>query len=137
LAEAFGWKAMATVRDHVTALKAKGLVTLTPQQARSLRLTEMGRAEVEAVLSRRPPLRGTAQPETLSATVQEIMELLAPWPQPRNYAKGTLLWREGNPADRLLIVDAGRLRAFRQLADGRTATIRQFGPGEILGFAPF
>ena len=137
MAETFGWKAVSTVRDHVAALKAKGLVTLMPRQARSLRLTEMGRVEAMRVPFRRSPLKGAAQAATLSAAVQEIMELLAPWLQPRSYAKGALLWQEGDPADRLLMVDAGRLRAFRQLADGRTATVLQFGPGEILGFAPF
>jgi len=65
------------------------------------------------------------------------MELLAQWLQPRSYAKGAILWHEGDPADRLVIIDAGRLRAFRQLADGRTATVLQFGAGEVLGFAPF
>jgi CRP/FNR family transcriptional regulator len=65
------------------------------------------------------------------------MDLLAPWLQPRSYARGAILWREGDRADRLVIVDAGRLRAFRQLTDGRTATVLQFGAGEVLGFAPF
>lgn len=48
-----------------------------------------------------------------------------------------MLWHEGDRADRLVIVDAGRLRAFRQIPDGRTATVLPFGPGEVLGFAPF
>jgi CRP/FNR family transcriptional regulator len=74
---------------------------------------------------------------TLSTAAQEVMELLAPWLQPRSYAKGAILWHEGDQADRLVLVDAGRLRAFRQLADGRTATVLQFGAGEVLGFAPF
>ena len=137
MAAAFGWQAVSTVRDHVAALKAKGLVTLTPQQARSLRLTEHGRVEAVSVPSMRAPLGVAPQPETFSTAVQEIMDLLAPWLQPRSYAKGSILWHEGDPADRLLIVDAGGLRAFRQLADGRTATVLQFGQGEVLGFAPF
>jgi CRP/FNR family transcriptional regulator, cyclic AMP receptor protein len=137
MAAAFDWTAVSTVRDHVAALKAKGLVTLTPQQARSLRLTELGRLEAVSVPSKRAHLGETSQPVTFSTAVQEIMDLLAPWLQPRSYAKGSILWREGDPANRLLIVDAGRLRAFRQLADGRTATVLQFSPGEVLGFAPF
>jgi CRP/FNR family transcriptional regulator len=137
MAEAFRWSAVSTVRDHVAGLKAKELVTSTPRQARSLRLTEPGRGHAAAD----PPGQGSpavaALPEPLSAAVQEFMDLLAPWLQMRSYAKGTLLWREGDPAERLLLVDTGRLRAFRQLADGRTATVLQFGPGDVLGFAPF
>lgn len=137
MAEAFNWNAVSTVRDHVAALKTKGLVTLTPQQARSLRLTEIGRVEAVAIPSKRALLKETSQPESFSTAVQEIMDLLAPWLQPRSYAKGAILWHEGDPADRLLLVDAGRLRAFRQLGDGRTTTVLQFGPGDVLGFAPF
>jgi CRP-like cAMP-binding protein len=65
------------------------------------------------------------------------MVLLAPWLQSRSYAKNAILWHEGDRADRLVVLDAGRLRAFRQLADGRTATVLQFGAGEVLGFSPF
>jgi CRP/FNR family transcriptional regulator len=136
LAEAFGWTAVATVREHVVALKTKGLVSLAPHQARSLRLTEAGRAAASAAATRRQTLEAVPNP-SLSTAAQEIMELLAPWLQPRSYAKGAILWHEGDLADRLVIVDAGRLRAFRQLADGRTATVLQFGAGEVLGFAPF
>ena len=134
LAAAFGWKAVATVRDHVAALEAKGLVTLAPHQARSLRLTQTGREAVATGKHRAP----VAAPEAaLSTAAQDMMGLLAPWLQPRSYPKGALLWHAGDPAERLVIVDAGRLRAFRQLADGRTATLLQFGAGEVLGFAPF
>ena len=135
LAEAFGWRAVATVRDHLAALKAKGLVSLTPRQARSLRLTETGRVAVMATTRRESP---TTRPEaSLPAAAQEVIELLAPWLQPRSYAKGAILWHEGDPADRLILVDAGRLCAYRQLPDGRKATVLQLGVGEVLGFAPF
>jgi CRP/FNR family transcriptional regulator len=136
LAEAFGWKAVATVREHVVALQTKGLVSLSPHKARSLRLTETGRAAAITTSTKRQPLEVLPKP-SLSTAAQEVMELLAPWLQPRSYAKGAILWHEGDLADRLVIVDAGRLRAFRQLADGRTATVLQFGPGEVLGFSPF
>lgn len=135
LAESFGWKAVATVRDHVVAMQAKGLVTLEPRQARSLRLTQAGRAATAT--SPAKPLPTSDAALTLATAAQEVMDLLAPWLRPRSYAKGAILWHEGDQADRLLIVDGGRLRAFRQLADGRTATVLQFGAGEVLGFAPF
>jgi CRP/FNR family transcriptional regulator len=137
MAEAFHWSAVSTVRDHVAGLKAKGLVSVTPRQARSLRLTEQGRAQAA---SERPAhgFPGAAPPlEPPPEAAHELMDLLAPWLQTWSYAKGAILWREGDAAERLLLVDAGRMRAFRQLADGRTATVLQFGPGEVLGFAPF
>ncbi|BDU71506.1 hypothetical protein METEAL_06800 [Mesoterricola silvestris] len=136
LASAFGWSSVATVRSHVQALQAKGLVKLEPRQARSLRLTEMGRTAASA-----PSGKGRTAPSdpslSLSKAVLELMDLLAPWMQARTYAKGSMLWREGDLADRLVILDAGHLKAFRQLADGRTATLLRFSPGEVLGFAPF
>jgi CRP/FNR family transcriptional regulator len=137
MAESFGWKAVSTVRDHVAGLQAKGLVTSTPQQARSLRLTERGRTEAVSIQSRRVRPKGVSQSESMASAVQEIMDLLAPWLQPRSYPKDAILWHEGDLADRLLLVDAGRLRAYRQWADGRTTTVLQFGPEDVLGFAPF
>ena len=135
VAESFGWKAVATVRDHVVALQEKGLVTLEPRQARSLRLTEAGRGALGAIASR--PLGKQDPALSLATAAQEVMDLLAPWLRSRSYAKGAIVWHEGDAADRLVIVDGGRLRAFRQLADGRTATVLQFAAGEVLGFAPF
>ena len=52
-------------------------------------------------------------------------------------AKGSFLWLEGDPADRLIQVEHGLLRAFRSFEDGRTTTLLRFGPGDVLGFAPF
>ncbi|BDU72180.1 cyclic nucleotide-binding domain-containing protein [Mesoterricola silvestris] len=135
LAGTFGWRAVATVRDHVVAMQRKGLVTLAPRQARSLRLTEAGRAASEAALAK--PLPNPDTTLALATAAQEVLDLLAPWLRSRSYAQGAILWHEGDPADRLVSVEGGRLRAFRQLADGRTATVLQFGAGEVLGFAPF
>lgn len=137
IAAFFDWKAVSTVRDHVAGLQAKGLVICTRQQARSLRLTEKGRAEVVSVVSRRARPEDAFQSETMASAVQEIMDLLAPWLQSRSYPKNAVLWHEGDPADRLLLVDTGRLWAFRQRADGRKVTVLQFVPGEVLGVAPF
>lgn len=135
LAEAFGWKAVATVRDHLAALKAKGLVTFTSRQARSLRLTDLGRAATMTSI-RREFLEASSSAAITSAAL-EVMELLAQWLHPKSYGKGAILWHEGDRADRLVLVDAGRLRAYRHLPDGRKVTVLQIGVGEVLGFAPF
>lgn len=135
LAEAFGWKAVATVRDHLVALTAKGMITATSHQARSVRLTDLGRAAIETTI--RHEFLEASPGAALSGAAQEVMELLAQWLQPRSYAKGAILWHEGDRADRLVLVDAGRLRAYRQLPDGRKVTVLQIGVGEVLGFAPF
>lgn len=137
IAGAFGWSAVSTVRDHVAGLQAKGLVTSVAKQARSLRLTEQGRAEAVPGRGRRVGAGGAVQPETLADASQEIMELLAPWLRTRDYAKGAVLWFEGETADRLALVDAGRFWAFRRRGDGKVAPGLQFAPGEVLGFAPF
>jgi len=135
LAETFGWKAVATARDHLVALTAKGLITSTSRQARSMRLTDRGRAAVDTTI--RHEFLGASSGTALSSAALEVMELLAQWLQPRSYAKGAVLWHEGDRADRLVLVDAGRLRAYRQLPDGRKVTVLQIGVGEVLGFAPF
>jgi CRP/FNR family transcriptional regulator len=132
LMEAFGWSSIGSVQSQVRALCAKGLLVRQARKARSLRLTSLGRmALAQGGGSGRPPQEGFA------SAAQEMLEILAPWLQFRSYERGAILWREGDHADRLVMVDQGHLRAFRPLPDGRTATVLQFSPGEVLGFSPF
>lgn len=132
IAAAFGWRAIGTVQGHVRSLKAKGCLADRDRQARSLRLTSLGRMALAQGGAGAAPVHGT-----LAATAQEMMGILTPWLRARAYGKNARLWQEGDHADRLVVVEEGRLRAFRTLPDGRTITVLRFGPGDVLGFAPF
>jgi CRP/FNR family transcriptional regulator len=133
LAAALGGQALGTVRDQVAALKARGWVAAIPRQARSLRLTEAGRAAV----ARPPRPSGPGGPELAprTAAAQELRQLLGPLLRPRSLGKGAMLWHAGDRADWLVLVDSGRLRGFRLLPDGRQATMFHMGPGDVIGFS--
>jgi len=129
---AFGWSAIGTVQGHVRSLVEKGCLAHRSRQARSLRLTPLGRLALAQGGAGGAPVHGT-----LAATAQDMMDILSPSLRARAYGKGARLWQEGDHADRLVVVEEGRLRAFRNLPDGRTIPMLHFGPGEVLGFAPF
>jgi CRP-like cAMP-binding protein len=52
---------------------------------------------------------------------------------PRSFEPGQAVFREGDPSDTCYVVYAGRARAVREHADGRTITLATFGPGDIFG----
>lgn len=128
----FGWTSIGSVQTHIRTLGAKGLLLAEPRKARSLRLTSLGRRVLATGAGDETQPNGT-----FASTALEMMEILTPWLRRRAYGKGANLWSEGDRADRLVIVDEGHLRAFRLLPDGRRVTVLQFGPGDVLGFAPF
>lgn len=53
----------------------------------------------------------------------------------RQYRKGTVLMEEGDTGTTLLVVLAGRLRAFSSVSDGtgREITFGVYGPGDLVG----
>lgn len=134
LASGLGWRSAAAVREYLGRLQAKHLVLLESGRARSARLTTAGRALVqdppaaaEFHLSRTSGLEGP----------QAVMNLLEAHARVQPLPKGRFLWHEDDPADRLVRVEHGLLRAFRTFDDGRVTTLLRFGPGDVLGFAPF
>jgi CRP/FNR family transcriptional regulator len=134
LASALGWRTAAAVREYLGRLQAKGLVQLEPGRARAIRLTEAGQA---LVLDRRSRGRQSVLPPDGLDSPLAVMRLLEAGARSQALRKGRLLWQEGDPADRLVRVEHGLLRAFRTFDDGRTTTLLRFGPGDVLGFAPF
>lgn len=48
-----------------------------------------------------------------------------------------MLWTEGERSGRLVVIDAGRIKAVRTLPDGHSVLVYVFGPGDIFGFLPF
>ena len=134
LAADLGWTTAASVREYLGRLQAKGLVALDPGRSRAIRLTDAGRSRIEA----RPP--GPFLPQILPEALdgpRAVMHLLEAQARTVALGRGGFLWHEGDPADRLVQVEHGLLRAIRTFEDGRIATLLRFGPGDVLGFAPF
>ena len=52
---------------------------------------------------------------------------------PRSFARGEVVFREGDDSDTCYIVRSGHARAIREHADGRQLTLATFGPGDIFG----
>ena len=134
LADHFQWKAVATARDHLRALAGKGLVLSSAGRARGLRVTPAGKAMVQAGAVATPARGPGADP--VDGLAKDLLGLLGPHLTRKRFKAGACLWREGDPAQRCIIIDQGRIMAFRQLPSGRTVPTCLRGPGEIVGFPP-
>jgi CRP-like cAMP-binding protein len=73
----------------------------------------------------------------IDALALEARDLLRTHFDRRRFAAGSLLWREGETAGLLVVLDAGRVKAYRLLSSGRAVTVFIFGPGDVFGFLPF
>jgi CRP-like cAMP-binding protein len=51
----------------------------------------------------------------------------------RTYAKGELLFEEGDPGDSMYIIKSGRIRIFLPDGKGGPLTLRYYGPNEVFG----
>ena len=47
--------------------------------------------------------------------------------------KGTIIFNEGEPLDRVFFIEAGFVKLYRLSKEGRETTIYLYGPGQILG----
>jgi CRP-like cAMP-binding protein len=68
--------------------------------------------------------------ETLA---REELEQVAQVAVPRSFARGEVVFREGDESDTCYVVRSGHARAVRAHQDGRTITLASFGPGDIFG----
>ncbi len=68
-----------------------------------------------------------------SALAGEELQRVAEVAVPRRFEAGEAVFREGDASDTCYIVRAGRARAVREHADGRSITLANFGPGDIFG----
>jgi CRP/FNR family transcriptional regulator len=134
LAEHFGWKAVATARDHLQALSQKGFVMLAGGRSRNLRITAQGRALFRPEAG--SDLTQGHGPNPVEGLAQDLIGLLGPYLTKKRFKAGTCLWHEGDQAQRCVVIDRGRIMAFRQLPSGRTVPTCLRGPGEIVGFPP-
>jgi len=134
LAGHFQWKAVATARDHLRVLSDKGFVQPSGGRSRSLRVTPEGKAILQAGAVVAPAHGPGGDP--VNGLAQDLLGLLGPRLIRKRFKAGTCLWHEGDPAQRCIVIDQGRIMAFRQLPSGRTVPTCLRGPGEIVGFPP-
>jgi CRP-like cAMP-binding protein len=81
-----------------------------------------------------PPVTADSRADKLTL---EARDLLRPYFERRRFAAGSLLWREGETAGLLIVLDTGRVKVYRLLPNGRAVTVFIFGPGDVFGFLPF
>ena len=72
-------------------------------------------------------------PALIAALPQPGLRRLAALGQTRNFAKNTVIISEGDVADTIYIMLAGRVRVYHGTADGREAVLDILGPGELIG----
>jgi len=133
IAAALGWRAAGTVRDHVQRLSRKGYLARS-RKARSLRLTDSGRAE-----ARQTGTTSLSAPDpstSFSSEKKELLKIFAPYFHARRYPPGTALCHAGEPASAVVAIDSGHVRIYRMLPNGNIAALSLFGPGEFFGFLP-
>ena len=87
-------------------------------------MTPTKAAEIVELLGRVP---------VFSTLEQDDLGRIAQLAVPRSFEPGQIVFREGDASDTCYVVRAGRARAIREHADGRTITLATFGPGDIFG----
>jgi CRP-like cAMP-binding protein len=84
------------------------------------------------------PAPSAARPEAGGGDLgRQVRDLLRPHFQVRRFAKGSLLWREGETTGMLVAVKTGRVKVYRLLPTGRSVTLFLFAAGDVFGFMPF
>lgn len=75
------------------------------------------------------PLFGQLKPEEL--------DRLAPYMRVIHQAKGTVLFRKGDPGTSMLLLLSGRVKVCTHSEDGRELVLNLFNPGELFGEIAF
>ena len=76
------------------------------------------------VVLKAPMFRGMSEAETADLTSRL---------RSFDFSRGEILFREGEPGDRLYIIGSGKIKLGRRAADGRENLLAVLGPGEMLG----
>ncbi len=81
---------------------------------------------VESVIAEHPFLRGLKS---------EHLHLLADSAMRVRYEAGELIFREGDPATRVSLVEHGRVSLESRRRDGAPVGVQVIGPGDVLGWS--
>ncbi|MCD6497659.1 MAG: Crp/Fnr family transcriptional regulator [Deltaproteobacteria bacterium] len=121
---------IALVTDRVEALKQAKLIA-TRGRVRVLHVTQKGRNLVQSEEARLPAL-GLDAIDGLAAS----LDVLRPHLRARHFDVNEFLWREGQHAGMLVLIQKGRVQAYREPPDGRGPLLYTFGPKDVFGFLP-
>jgi CRP/FNR family transcriptional regulator, cyclic AMP receptor protein len=81
-----------------------------------------------------PPLRLSAH-RFFEGMPDDLLPPLEPLGRERAYAAGDLLLREGDPADRFVLIFSGKVALELALIDRPRVTVQTLGGGEVLGWS--
>lgn len=89
------------------------------------RLREEQMAEARVALLERAPLFSVLPPAELRTLAQKFHSL--------RYRRGEMIFREGEPAERMFLIGQGRVKLSASSAQGGELLIALVGPGQIFG----
>jgi CRP-like cAMP-binding protein len=67
----------------------------------------------------------------------ENLKSLYPFCEAKKYAKGSVIFRENDEAEYLLLIETGRVKIVKSQPGDRSVLLYIFMPGEVFGFLPF
>ncbi|HLG71015.1 MAG TPA: Crp/Fnr family transcriptional regulator [Chloroflexota bacterium] len=68
-----------------------------------------------------------------SGLAPDELETLGRSLRPRRYARGDLIFQQGDPGDTLYVIESGEVKVVLTSADGREAILTILGPGHFFG----
>ena len=68
---------------------------------------------------------------------REFTDLAKPYLRQEKYQSGAMLWQNGDPGDRLYVIESGRIEVSSETANGEQKRIMAMGPGGIAGMTSF
>ncbi len=74
--------------------------------------------------------------ELFSQLADKHLDKLAEISAPRRFAKGEILFSEGDPATGFYVILKGRIKVYKLSLDGKEQVLHLFGGGEIVGEVP-
>jgi len=79
--------------------------------------------------------RGPAAEGVLSGAPTQVLRQIAALNGAREYSSGSLLFREGEPAEGIFLLCRGAVKLSVGCSHGDSLVLRSAGPGEILGLS--
>src|SRR6478735_10932439 len=82
------------------------------------------------------PLEILRRVQIFNGLTETELQFLAERAVPRSYAKGELLFTEGDPCTGLFVIETGKVRIFKSSPNGREQILAIEGPGSSVAELP-